>query len=121
MTFNYTALANVAIDQIADKGRSVTLKHVNSGVYDPQNDTNGSDASTTQTVKMLFTKFKSSEVDDTLIKRSDVLGLLATDSLTASPKTNDKIVDDNIIYTIIDVDTIKPGDGIILYKLQLRK
>jgi hypothetical protein len=121
MSFDYTSIVDVAIRQIKDKGRSVTLKHVVNGAYDPQTDTNGADGSSTQIVKMVITKFKSSEVDGTMILKSDKRGLLATDGLTTAPLIGDLITDGGVTYTIVDFDTIQPGDTVILYKLQLRK
>lgn len=121
MTFDYSSLNNVAIAQIADKGRAVTLTYKTQGAYSAGSDSFTGQTSTNQTVRMLITDFKHTEIDETLIKTGDRLGLLANDSLTRAPKTGDQVTDGGETFTVKNIKEIKPGDTVLLYKLQLRK
>jgi transketolase C-terminal domain/subunit len=105
-------MAALALAQIADKGRTVTLRtETNSGTgYDPT--ISNSDAS----IKAVITKFTASEIDGTLIQANDKR-LITTTEITAQQL----IIDDGIEYEVINVDEIKPGDTAILYKAQIRK
>lgn len=117
---DYAGLAAVTIAQIADKGRAVSLVYKTQGTYSPTTDALTGQASTTQSVKMLITDFKRNEIDGTLIKNGDKKALLAPDNLTRAPKTGDQVIDDET-FTIESVNELKPGDTVLLYKLQLRK
>lgn len=121
MTFDYSGLAATSVSQIADKGRDVTLTYKSTNIYDPQTDTNAEDSSTTQTVRMLITNYNKREIDGTLIKNSDRQGLLANDSLTRAPAQGDTVTDGTEVLTVKNIEEIKPGDTVLLYKLQLRK
>lgn len=120
MVFNYAKMAAVAIAQIADKGRAATLTYKTQGTYSPASDSFAGQSETTQTVKMVITDINKREVDETLIKTGDRIGLLAPDNLSAVPKVADEVIDDNGVYTIKRIEQIKPGNTILLYKLLLR-
>ena len=121
MSYDYSGLAETAINQIADKGRAVTLVYKTQGTYVPASDTITGQSSTTQTVKMLITNYNKREVNETLIKSGDLLGILANDSLTRAPKTSDQVTDGGETYSVVNVEYIKPGPTVLIYKLQLRK
>lgn len=122
MSFDYSRLAASSIAQIADKGRTVSLVYKTQGTYNPATGTFSGQTSTTQSVKMLITNFNKTEIDETLIKSGDRLGLLAPQTdLTRAPKTADKVTDNSETFTIVGIEEIKPGDTVLLYKLQLRK
>ena len=120
MPFDYSALSEIAINEVKDKGRDVTLQYVTAGTYDPATDDISGDSDTNATVRMLQLNYKKSEIDGTLIKSDDVMGLLANDSLTREPENGDKIIDNSVTFTIKNVKKVQPGDTILLYRLQLR-
>lgn len=120
-TFGYSRFAALAIRQIADKGRGVTYIYKTPGAYAPSTDNVTGSSQATQTVKMLFTDYKKTDIDGTMIKAGDKMALLANDSLTATPKTGDQVTDDDQKFSVIRVEVVKPGDTVILYKLQLRR
>jgi hypothetical protein len=117
---NYDGLTAATISLIADAGRAVSLVYTTQGTYNPSDDEIYSQAETSETVYMVITNFKKSDVDGTLIKAGDRLALLANDNLSRAPKTGDK-VEDSETYTIVGIEEIKPGDTVLLYKLQLRR
>jgi len=55
-------------------------------------------------VKMAFVKYKDSEIDNSSIIRTDRKILIAAEDLTATPKKNDYIDNDDIIWVIKDVE-----------------
>lgn len=120
MSFDYSSLASVSVAQIADKGRNVTYRIATQGTYDPQTDAITSQSTSTKTVKAVIINARQNEIDGTLIKKGDKFALIADDSLTFTPKTNDVIFDGDE-YTVKNIKTVKPGNTVLLYKLQLRK
>lgn len=119
---DYSKLAATSIAQIADKGRAVSFVYKTQGTYAPATDTFSVAASTTtQTVYMVITDVLKKDVNETLIKAGDKIGLLANDSLTRAPKTGDRVTDGTETFDVISIEEIKPGDTVILYRLQLRR
>lgn len=119
---DYSGLAAVSIAQIADKGRAVSLVYKTQGTYSPATDAFTGQSSTTQTVKMVVLNFKRSEIDETLIKTGDKRALLAPQTdLTRAPKTGDQVTDGSETFTIKNVEEVKTGDTVLLYKLHLSR
>lgn len=119
---DYSGLSAVAIAQIADKGRDVTFVYKTQGTYNPATDSFSGQTSTTQTVSMVITNYRKTEIDETMIKSGDRLGLLAPQTnLTRAPETGDSVTDGSETFSIVAIDEIKPGDTTLLYKLQLRR
>lgn len=117
----YTRLAAVALAQIQDKGRTVTLSTPGTDVYSPSAGTFTPGTPTTQTPKALFTNFTLHEIDGDLIRSDDKKCLIAATSLTAAPTDKDTITDGGLEYSVLPIEEIKPGDTAILYKLRLRR
>lgn len=115
MTF-YDDMAQTAQEMINEFGRDIT-RHRPGGSYDPGTDIN-TDSGIDFSVKAVFTEFKQSEIDGTIIVRGDKKALIS--SVTA-PVMNDLLIDGAEQYRIVNVETIKPGDTEILYKAQVRK
>lgn len=113
----YAGLSKTAQKLIAEKGRTVTLRRAGDIVYDPATDTMTS-SQTDTSVKGVFTSFKQSEIDGTLILRGDKKLLLAAG---IEPQGNDVIVDGTTQYRVVEIMAVHPGDTVILYTLQVRK
>jgi len=120
MTFNYSGLAAAALRLIDKFGRNVTLRSVTAGSYDTATMTKTGASDADKVVKMAIVEYKQSQIDGEVVQRGDELGLLAASAVTAKPVVND-IVIDSVQYKIINIETIKPGDTALLYKLQLRR
>lgn len=119
MVFNYTNTAQVALDQIADKGRNVSLVYKTSGTYDPQLDSVVGASENTVTVKAVIRNYSQRDMDGTLIKKDDQEVLIAASGIT-KPQSGDLIIDAEEL-TIVDVREVKPGATAIMYKLQVRR
>ncbi|MCE6993057.1 hypothetical protein [Dyadobacter sp. CY323] len=109
----------MAIKQINDKGRTVTLRSKLSGTYDPIAGTITSDTDTNRSLKAVFTEYKSMEIDGSIIVRGDKQVLIA--DVSEPPDANDILIDGTDEYSIINIGAIQPGDLPILYKLQVRR
>lgn len=118
----YENLARTALQQIAGKGRSVTIKSPGSAqAYDPDTDTFTAGTDGTASVKAIFTDFAKKDIDGEQILRTDKRVLIAASALATEPSTTDKLVDGSDEYRIIKVDVVKPGDTSILYAVQVRR
>ncbi len=115
----YDNLAAVALRQIEDKGRDITLTSVDLGIYDPDNDTLSGDVSTSVTIKAVFREYTLKEKEATIIHENDREVLIAASGITR-PSIDDIVIDDETLK-VINVKEIKPGDVALIYKLQVRK
>jgi hypothetical protein len=117
----YSEMADLAKEQIEENGRPVIFRHNNEGVYNSSTDTFTGAGTVDENVTALFTDFKQTEIDGTVIIRGDKKVLIASSSLASPPASNDIIIDGAYHYKVIPMDTIRPGDTPIIYKLQVRK
>lgn len=116
---NYDRFVSLAINQINDKGRIVTLRSKLAGTYDPiaGEITDGSNSD--RSPKALFTEYAAKHVDGTIIQQGDKQVLIA--DVTAAPDNNDILIDGTDEYAIVHVGAVQPGDTPVLYKLQVRR
>jgi len=101
----------LAVKMIKSNGRSVGLvSYVNSGTdYDPTL------TSTTTTTKAVQSNFNTFQVDGTVILATDRKYLFAGD---VEPAIGMDVLDGGITYKIKNVWQVKPGDTLILSKVQ---
>ena len=72
----------------------------------------------TKAIKAIQKNYKNSEIDGSLIQSDDKRFLIySTDAIS----TENKILDDGIKYSIVNVRTVMPGDTNIIYEIQARK
>jgi len=111
VSYNYTNLAATATRLISRFGRTVTHRvEVKSGSdYDPtitNNDTS---------IIAVIESFTANEIDNTVIQSCDKR------ILTVTPLSHeDIIIDGSDVYSIVSVETVKPGDTSLVYIAQLR-
>lgn len=116
---NYDSLVTTALEQIADKGRTVTLRSVGEGAFNPATMTFTGGANSDRSVKAVFTSFKTAEIDGSIILQGDKKVLIA--DIESRPDNTDILVDGDDEYKILNVETVQPGDTPLLYKLQVRR
>lgn len=120
MTF-YASMAAVTLAQIADKGRDITLiQPLTQPIWNPITGRMTDATASTVTVKAVVTDVTTREVNDTLIKAGDRWYLIAASSVDFEITQSSKITDGTQDYNVVSVNTIKPADTDILYKLQCR-
>jgi hypothetical protein len=122
MTFNYSGIGAVALKQINDKGRDITVRYAgNDQVYNPATDTFTAGTDVDVPVKGVFTQFAKKDIDGELIKVTDKRVLIAGTALDNAPENNSKIIDGGIEYQVINTETIQPSDTVVLYMVQVRR
>lgn len=118
----YKNMAANALRMIADKGRALLITMPGTEhEYDPLSDTFTEGEDETATVKGVFTKFATKEIDGELILRTDKKVLIAAASLTQVPDNTATITDGGVIYNIINTEIVQPGDTPLLYLVQARR
>jgi len=120
MSFNYAGLAKTALKQIAKFGRSVTLRTVAAGTFDTSTGTVSGASNSDVVVKALVTGYKDKQIDGQIIRHGDKMVMIAGSAVTTPPVSNDIVVDGGD-YKIVNIETIQPGDTVLIYKLQVRK
>ena len=111
---NYASLAATAERLIRENGREMTLRSetASGDAWNPTLSVSDS------TVVGVVTKFSAFEVANGLVEAQDKKILFAA----TVPLTNAKrIIDGGVEYSIINVETVKPGYTAVLYKAQVRK
>ena len=119
MSTLYDSLAATALRQIQEKGRPITLR-LPGIVFDPQT---GATVESNTDVKTsaFFTAFKAGQIDGSAIQRGDQRLLIAAEGLGAVPTTAHQVIDGEEVWQVQDVETVQPGDTVILYKLLVRR
>jgi hypothetical protein len=121
----------VARRLIYRKGRVITLikpSVTNSDVDVPwRGDTTAEPSpAVTRTNKAVFTSFKKNEIDGTNILASDYLITMPVGDSNDVEITEEQmdsyklLVDGSKKYRIVNFDVVKPGEQIIIYKIQAR-
>lgn len=109
----YDKLALTAENMINKYGRSGSLVSIiKSGIdYDP------TITESEIAIKMLESRFSTNEIDGTLIKTDDKKFLLAGN---ITPTIEMELKDGDIKYSIISIIETKPGNKLIISKIQAR-
>ena len=113
----YQALQTTAQSLISEFGRSVTLRRTNPGAYNAATHSHSGGSTVDRTVMAVFTAYKQTEIDGTIIQRGDSRVLIAG----YEPIKGDQIIDGTDVYNVIERETVKPGDVALLWKAQARK
>jgi hypothetical protein len=92
-----------------------------SQVTDPANPLDVTNTWTPDPIISYKGRFKRSEVDGEIIRKSDIKLYVDPSTLSTIPKINDKITDGNITYNIQKVTTYLDVDTVVLYILQIRE
>ena len=119
MSFDYGSIVNVAVSQIADKGRSVILNRFTSGTYNPSTGTVSGASRSSETVSAVVTDYKDNQIDGGAIKRGDKMLIISADQSPASLQDSFEIDGDE--YQIVNIESVSPSGVDIIYKIQVRR
>lgn len=112
-TKDYGPLAATATRLIDQFGRSATLVSMTPGTgYDPGEPTESNAA-----VRIVAWDYRQSERDGTLIQMNDRRVMM---DATATPVSQDRLVDGSDEFVVVNVEAIKPGPTALAYIVQLR-
>lgn len=126
MAHDYTKNQATAKRLIEKYGRDVALHRKSDTPLDsakPWRGPNPATATLVGTVKAAIFPYDEENIDGTLIRRGDERAWVAYTSLTppAAMEKLDTIIDGTIIYGVIKVNIIKPGDLVVAYEIQVRR
>jgi len=112
MSFDYSDFDTMAKELISEYGITATLKRISTtGEFNPVI------TSVDVSVKLVVSKFKNFDIDNSLILATDLLFIV--DSAEEIVKS-DKIEVGGKLYDIENVVVVKPGSTVLLYKVQAR-
>jgi hypothetical protein len=117
MTF-YSGLQSTASRLLERFGTEVVIQRAVQGVIDPVVGVRARLAPETLTTTGVFQKIPTMLADDTRIKQGDYW--LTIDS-SVKPEITDKLLIDGVSWSIINIETVKPADTAIVYRLQVRR
>lgn len=116
---DYSALQDTAARLVTAYGRSVTLRRVartaGATPWDP------TESATDYSITAVEESFRAEQRDGSVVEANDQKFLVAADGLAIEPEPDDEIVDGSVVWKIISVETVAPGDATILHKVHVRK
>ena len=112
----YDDSAATALEMISEYGDEYTFTNVLRGEYDTSLRGTINDVTTNYAAKAVVTRFSKSFLANAATEQGDI-ALLA---VVGPYKINDTVVISGRTYRILIADPLKPGDIVLLYKLQLR-
>lgn len=112
------SLQDCAYTLIDDLGKSVTLRKVTQGTYNPAN---GGVTNTTsdETVRACILNFSNREFDGTMILQGDRKIVIAAKSAT-EPQLNDLVIDGTSSYRIVSIRKVEENGTAVIYTCQGR-
>lgn len=118
--FDDLGVAAIVAEVMGDLGPEVTLSTVTQGAYDPATGV-ATTSTTSLTVTAVVEDFRGIELLNGLVEVGDKKVSIAGAPLAAAPTPGDTVLIDATSYTVISVQTVKPGVEAILYVLQCRR
>lgn len=122
MTDAYYARAKATADRVIGKrGRAAILRQPGTPTGPAHNQTPGTPID--HPVVFVTDSYSNTEVDGTRIQRKDKRLIMAVGSLEIEPTTACTIVEKSggLLYKIIAVDPVEPGETTPLYEIQARR
>jgi len=128
----YTSAIDLAARLIIKKGREVYFRHMlsepKSGEPSGPDDEpweKGHAGHHDQKLKMVFLDYEQKEIDGTNIKSGDKQVLMFAKGVKYIPNTSDKLVElpkhGGKSWNIIDVESLQPGEEVVMHTLQVRR
>lgn len=106
---NHGTVLRHSVDALLTKtGRSLVLRTVSEGAYDPITGTTAAPISTDRNVLVTFTSFGFMEIDGTKVVIGDRKALISGYTpegtvLALEPQIDDKIIDDTLQMSIVEI------------------
>lgn len=114
---NYQALASRVGNLIEKMGKPLTLRSYSAATYDPVTMTHTAGAATDVSVYGVEERYRSYEIDGTLIRGGDRKFIVASDTV---PTLAMKMVESSVEYQIVAVNPLQPGTVTLYYEIHVR-
>jgi len=119
---DYSSEIATALSLIKEYGTAVTIAFKNEDrVYDPITDTATGATWIEENGYAVLTNYKEDFIDGELIQRGDKVMLIPASGLTNRLKQGDRILENAIEWTAVNVREIAPDGTVIIYKAQVRR
>lgn len=115
-----TNLITTARTLLADYGESITLTRESEGTYSPTDGSFSGASSSSYSADGLPTQYSKFEIDETLVKSSDIR-LILEKPTSVTPAVGDKCTIGGVEYAALNVTPIRAQGTDIIYILQLRQ
>lgn len=113
-------LSSQVLTILTQFGRSVTLRHIVAGTYDPTTGTTTGDTSTDYVLTGALVGYKDYEVNGTSVLAGDRRCFLAAKNMTVVPNVGDTVIVGTATYSVINFQTQELSGTVLAYALQVR-
>jgi hypothetical protein len=118
MTFDYTSMASVVTDQLAQFGMPMALRRVTAGTYDPVTGTTAGGTSSDIACTGLTTKISNEYAKAFAVEANDRMAILDG---KVQPLMTDLLVIASVPWQIVRIDPVQPTTIPLAYKCQIRR
>ncbi len=115
--FNYQPIQSRATSLIKRFGREYTFTRETDTAYDPASGDSTS-ATATYTSSLVWLNFNRSEIDGDSVRAGDAAPIMESAN---APMQGDTLIHQGVKWRIERVETVEPGDTVVIYKLQVRR
>jgi hypothetical protein len=105
---------------LGDLGRSMTLRHVTPGTYDPTTGATTDDVTTDYTGTGRLGNYRDSAVDGTLFLQGDRQATFVPDDASATPVVGDTLIVGSDTYSVINGKERSVNGTAVSWTLQVR-
>lgn len=117
--FDYSRSVATALRLITRFGTDAKIIRAGTPSGPPNNPTPGTPVP--YDCKAVFDKWRTDQIDGTLIQMGDLKVLVASSGLSIEPTPADNFQYSATDYAIVNVMPVKPGGTVVYYELQVRK
>ena len=121
MTTPLDRLATVAKEKVDKYGLSATLTVNVVGAYNVATDAPAASTPTAYSVKATPPELRSTYAPGAAVIQQGLETFVAAEGLAVVPVQGDKLTVAGIVFTVIEVTWVFPGDGVALYGLRVAR
>lgn len=120
MSFDYSEIAAMASEMLAEFGTSVSVSRVTPGSYDPSTGSNSAGTTETWATNGLRLEYADAEIDGQQVQRGDLRILLAVVT-GLDPKSGDSLDIGGDVFRVVKSKPLKPATVAVYLDVQVRK
>lgn len=102
-------------------GRTVQVRADASTPTDPSKPWRGNSTGVAVDATAVILAYTKKEIDGQLVKHGDMKALVDPTIPLADMRSYDVLIDQGETWNILSIETVNPGQDLLLYKLQLRR
>lgn len=117
----YPSMQDVANELLTEFGSDWIVRRVGNTPYNPATNDLFNTIKDEVTIKAVRQNYKNAQINGESILAGDILLLVDSKALEIGLMPTDKMVNNDEVWQIINIELIKPADVVLFYKVQLRK